>query len=117
MESDEKSKSTKDKVKVNPDKVKVKDGAETEEILNGPTLTHLMVGFRNPIIILFHSSIDSQNDSRLSIAILVGDNDSGIQLPGDEGGEVKGVGVAFRVARSSLREKPDGAMEVIGGVS
>ncbi|GKB64264.1 hypothetical protein Tco_0920450 [Tanacetum coccineum] len=36
---------------------------------------------------------------------------------GAGGGEVKGVGVAFGVARSSLGEKPDGAMEVIGGES
>ncbi|GJT63550.1 hypothetical protein Tco_1015030 [Tanacetum coccineum] len=40
MEKKSKSKST--KVKVNPDKVKVKAEAENEEILNGPTRTHLM---------------------------------------------------------------------------
>ncbi|GJT07115.1 reverse transcriptase domain-containing protein [Tanacetum coccineum] len=48
MEKREKSKSksikksTKSKSKSTPTKVKVKDGAENEEMLNGPTRTHLM---------------------------------------------------------------------------
>ncbi|GJT83693.1 hypothetical protein Tco_1058035 [Tanacetum coccineum] len=57
-----KSKST----KVNPDKVKVKGGADIEEMLNGPTRTHLMGRRRSynapvALALMATSSIDSSN--------------------------------------------------------
>nr|GEX03879.1 hypothetical protein [Tanacetum cinerariifolium] len=50
MESVKKSKLTKVNKKVNPIKVEVKDGAKAEELLNGPTRTHLM-GWVGPFTI------------------------------------------------------------------
>ncbi|GJX78605.1 hypothetical protein Tco_0326754 [Tanacetum coccineum] len=55
MEEREKVKSPKSKVKVkvNPNKVKVKAEADIEEILNGPTRTHLMGWLKNMMASFF----------------------------------------------------------------